>query len=162
MAYWIRDKFPEADMDKVIRMCLIHDLGEAFTGDIPSFLKTPDDSMREKMLLESWVATLPSPYAQEMLSLFPEMEALETVEAKIFKALDNLEAVIQHNESDISTWAENEYELNLTCGNSKVTFSDYLTKLRRLIREETIAKIKSQQIESHTFFSVKASIIFRG
>ena len=39
MAYWMRDEFPEADMDKVIRMCLIHDLGECFTGDIPTFRK---------------------------------------------------------------------------------------------------------------------------
>ena len=43
MAYWMRDEFPEADMDKVIRMCLIHDLGECFTGDIPTFRKTAAD-----------------------------------------------------------------------------------------------------------------------
>ena len=30
MAMLIAPEFPEADMDKVIRMCLIHDLGEAF------------------------------------------------------------------------------------------------------------------------------------
>ena len=40
LAYFVKDEFPEADMDRVIKMCLIHDLGEAFTGDIPSFLKT--------------------------------------------------------------------------------------------------------------------------
>lgn len=39
MAFFVRDEFPELDMDKVIRMCLIHDLGEAFTGDIPSLKK---------------------------------------------------------------------------------------------------------------------------
>ena len=32
MAFWLRDEFPQADMDRVIRMCLIHDLGECFTG----------------------------------------------------------------------------------------------------------------------------------
>lgn len=35
MAFWLRDEFPQADMDKVIRMCLIHDLGECFTGGHP-------------------------------------------------------------------------------------------------------------------------------
>ena len=49
MAYWLRDEFPEADMDKVIRMCLIHDLGEAFTGDIPTFLKTKADAGADKI-----------------------------------------------------------------------------------------------------------------
>ncbi len=36
MAFFMRDEFPEVDMDKVIRMCIIHDLGECFTGDIPT------------------------------------------------------------------------------------------------------------------------------
>ena len=40
MAMLLTEAFPEADMNKVIRMCLIHDLGEAFTGDIPTFEKT--------------------------------------------------------------------------------------------------------------------------
>ena len=44
------------------------------------------------------------------------METLETSEAKLYKALDNMEAVIQHNESDISTWLPLEYELQLTHG----------------------------------------------
>ena len=61
MAYFLRDKFPEADMDKVIKMLLIHDLGEAFTGDIPAFDKTADDSAREEELLGAWVAQLPQP-----------------------------------------------------------------------------------------------------
>ena len=114
MAFFLRDEFPRADMDKVLRMCLIHDLGECFTGDIPSFSKTPADEVREERLLHAWVDALPAPYAAEMRTLYREMAALETEEAKIYKALDKLEAVIQHNESDLSTWAENEYSLNLT------------------------------------------------
>ena len=47
MAYFIRDEFPEADMDKVLRMCLVHDMGEAFTGDIPAFEKTSEDERVE-------------------------------------------------------------------------------------------------------------------
>ena len=46
MAYFVKDEYPELDMDKVIRMCLIHDLGEAFTGDIPAFVKTEEDEER--------------------------------------------------------------------------------------------------------------------
>ena len=51
MAFFMRDEFPEADMDKVMRMCVIHDLGEAFTGDIPSFVKTAEQERDEEALL---------------------------------------------------------------------------------------------------------------
>ena len=80
-------------------------------------------------------------YAEEMNALYEEMEERKTVEAKIYKAIDNLEAVIQHNLSDISTWLPREYELNLTYADEKVAFSDYLTTLRQAIREDTIRKI---------------------
>ena len=53
-ALFLRDEFPALDMDRVIRMCLIHDLGECFTGDIPSFLKSGGDEERERSALETW------------------------------------------------------------------------------------------------------------
>ena len=145
MAYWISDEFPEADMSKVIKMLLIHDLGECFTGDIPTFLKTKEDEKKEEELLYRWVKTLPEPFCEEMLALYKEMEERQTTEAKIYKAMDSLEAVISHNESDIKTWAPNEYELNQVYGNDKVTFSEYLLKLRECIRRETLEKIEKQQ-----------------
>ena len=144
MAYWVADEFPEADMDKVIKMLLIHDLGECFTGDIPTCLKTKADEQKEEELLYAWVQTLPMPYREDMLSLYREMAERETMEAKIYKALDNLEAVISHNESDISTWEDNEYELNLVYGNDKVAFSEYLMKLRDTIRQETLEKMEKE------------------
>ena len=142
LAYWLRDDFPELDMDKVIRMCLIHDLGEAFTGDIPTFDKTRADEDREEALLFAWVESLPAPFRGEMAALYREMAALETPEAKLYKALDNLEAVIQHNESDLSTWAENEFSLNLTYGFDKAAWSPILTALRNAVRAETEARIE--------------------
>ena len=145
MAFWLRDEFPQADMDKVIRMCLIHDLGECFTGDIPSFLKSGGDEERERSALETWVASLPAPYSVELKTLYAEMDALETDEARLYKALDKLEAVIQHNESDIATWLPREYELNLTYADENVAFSDYLKRLREEIRRETRDKIAAAE-----------------
>ena len=123
-AMLLTEEYPEADMNKVIRMCLIHDLGEAFTGDIPTFDKTEADTQKEDALFDSWVQTLPAETRQEFSALLAEMNALETVEAKIYKALDKMEAVIQHNLSDLSTWIPLEYELNKTYANDKVAFSD--------------------------------------
>lgn len=141
VAFFLRDEFPEADMDKVTRMCLIHDLGECFTGDIPAFDKTAQDESTEEALLYQWVASLPSPCREEMRALYDEMAALETQEAQIYKALDKLEAVISHNESDISTWEDHEYDLQLTYGEQNVAFSPYLTALRQAVRQESLDKI---------------------
>ena len=139
------EEFRDVDMDRVIRMCLIHDLGECFTGDIPSFLKSGGDEERERSTLETWVASLPAPYSAELKTLYAEMNALETDEAKLYKALDKLEAVIQHNESDIATWLPREYELNLTYADENVAFSDYLKRLREEIRRETRNKIAAAE-----------------
>ena len=140
-AYFLRDEFPDLDMDKVIRMCLIHDLGECFTGDIPTFLKSDADTDKEDDLLARWVSTLPEPYCSDMTTLYAEMNALETDESRLYKALDKLEAVIQHNESPLDTWLPLEYELNLTYGDQNVAFSPYLTELRAAVRKDTERKI---------------------
>ena len=145
MAYWISDEFPQADMNKVIKMCLIHDLGECFTGDIPVFRKTPADEDWEEALLFAWVDALPGPLDAEMRALYAEMSARETLEARIYKALDGMEAVLQHNESDIHSWEPHEYELNLTYAADRTGFSPYLTRLRQAIREETEAKIQKAE-----------------
>ena len=145
MAYFMTDEFPELDMNKVIKMCLIHDLGECFTGDIPVFRKTPADEEREEALLFAWVDALPGPLDAEMRALYAEMSARETLEARIYKALDGMEAVLQHNESDIHSWEPHEYELNLTYAADRTGFSPYLTRLRQAIREETEAKIQKAE-----------------
>ena len=144
MAFLIKDEFPDADIDKVIKMCIIHDLGEAFTGDIPTFDKTKENEITEKSLLTQWLNSLPDTQQNEMTSLFEEMEKRETAEAKIFKAIDSLEALIQHNISDLSTWIPKEYELNKTYADDKVAFSEYLMLLREEIRKDTMNKIGEQ------------------
>jgi len=146
MAMLLTPEFPEADMDKVIRMCLIHDIGEAFTGDIPTFWKTQDDEAREDMLLAGWVSALPEDTRDTWRDLLEEMEALQTAEARIYKALDKLEAVISHNESDISTWLPLEYDLQLTYGTENVAFSSYFRELKELIDQWTREKIAREAI----------------
>ena len=76
-----------------------------------------------------------------MAALYAEMDALETPEAKLYKSIDKLEAVIQHNESPISTWEPHEYELNRTYATDIVQFSDYLKVLRAEILKDTNDKI---------------------
>ena len=79
------EEYQDFDMDKVIRMCLIHDLGESFTGDIPTFEKDSADEKVEDDLFERWVDAFPEPQRAEWLGLLAEMKALETKEAKLYK-----------------------------------------------------------------------------
>ena len=145
MAFLLRDVFPEADIDKVTRMCLIHDLGECFTGDIPVFAKTDADRKTEGDLLAEWVRTLPQPLSDSMTALYAEMNAQETLESRIYKSLDRLEAVIQHNESPICTWEPHEYELNRTYAIDSVAFSPWLAALRQEILQDTLNKIETEK-----------------
>jgi putative hydrolase of HD superfamily len=145
MAMLVANEFPEADMNKVIRMCLIHDLGEAFTGDIPSFEKTKEDETKEEIALSDWVDTFPEPERTEWKALYAEMKALESVESKIYKALDKMEAVIQHDESDISTWIPLEYDLQLEYGKANVTFSSYMKELKKEVDKMTCDKIEHEK-----------------
>ena len=114
MAMLCADEYPGLDMNKVIKMCLIHDFGEAITGDIPAFWKTEEHEKEEDRAVAHLLSLLPAGTREEFASLFAEMKAMDTGEAKLYKALDNLEVLVSHNEADLSTWLPREYEENLT------------------------------------------------
>ena len=142
MAMLMADEFPGVDMDKVIRMCLVHDIGEAITGDIPTFLKTDADRVVEGREVDALIGGLPAPWPETLGALFEEMDAQQTLESKIYKALDRMEAIQSHNESDVSTWLPLEFELNLTYGESNAAFHPYLRRLRAEMRRDTEAMIE--------------------
>lgn len=144
MALLLREEFAALDIDRVVDMCLIHDLGECFTGDIPAFLKTEEDREKEDSLLQRWVASLPEELSARLGALYAEMDAQQTQESRLYKALDKLEAVIQHNESPLSTWSENEYELNKSYATDAVAFSPWLRALRAEILKDTLEKIETE------------------
>lgn len=150
MAMLLEPELPELDMDRVLRMCIIHDLGEAITGDIPTFLKTDGDEAVESDALSGLVALLPDPQRGMLTKLFAEMDALETPEARFYKALDKIEAVIQHNESDIATWMPLEYDLNRTYAITETAAFPYLRQLRAAVLEDTEAKIAAAAAQGIT------------
>ena len=80
-----------------------------------------------------------------MEALFEEMEAMETQEARLYKSLDKLEALIQHNEADISTWIPLEYDLQMTYGNEECKFTEYIQRLRDEVRKDSKRKIEESK-----------------
>lgn len=141
LALLLEKEQPDIDMRRVIELALVHDLGEAVTGDIPSFLKTERDESVESDALSQIVSLLPAPEGERLRSLFQEWEAGSTREARFCRALDKLEAVISHNESDIATWLPLEYTLNQTYGEREAEEFDCLKALRTTLRADTRRKI---------------------
>lgn len=85
---------------------------------------------------------LPENESGMLKELFDEMAALETSEAKLYKALDNMEAVLSHNEAPLSTWLPREYEENLTYGGENVEWSEWTKKLKAQLNADSEEKIK--------------------
>ena len=151
MAYLLREYAnEEVDIAKVMLMCLIHDIGEAVTGDIPTFDKTTKHEEIEKLAVDNLLKNLPDCLCQEFTALFSEMEALETREAKVYKALDKLEAVIQHNESDPSTWLPLEFDLQKTYAAKSVQGFPFLEKIQDQLVEDTDEIIAEYRKRSKT------------
>ena len=149
MALLCADEYPELDMIKVLKMCLIHDFGEAVTGDIPSFYKTADHEETEARAVRELVSSLPTDMAAEFTALYDEMDALATPEAKLFKALDNMEAVVSHNEASLDTWIPLEFTENMVYGESAASFSDWTRGLRAELRRESEDKVAKAVAEGY-------------
>jgi len=141
MALLLKEEFPALDMERVVSMCLVHDLGEAVTGDIPTFLKTNGDEKVEDNAVAGLLSTLPEPERGRIAQLFSEIQAQKTPEARLFKALDKIEAVIAHNESDLSTWLPLEYDLQLTYGVQEASAFPYMQALRAAVKQDSLDKI---------------------
>jgi len=137
----LKDKFPDADFNKIIKMCLVHDFGEAVTGDIPAFNKTKADEKTEQNSVLELLKDISEPLNSELIGLFNEIDEGITREAKLLKALDKLEAVISHNEAEISTWLPLEFELNLIYGKEECEGFDYMKALREQLKNNSIKKI---------------------
>ena len=147
MAYLVKDEFPETDINKVILMCLFHDFGEAVTGDIPAFEKNEKDEKVEADAVAALLADLPEGYREEMEGLFQEMKEQWTPEARLWKALDKMEAVLQHNQASIETWLPLEYELQMNYGEKEVAYSPYLMELKKKLNEDSRKKIELHHAE---------------
>lgn len=137
----------ELNLLKAIKIALIHDLPEIITGDIAYFKHMFDDEAKtkkeqdEKLAIKSLVSDLPLNCKDELIQLWNEYISQNTYEAKIIKAIDKLEAQIQHNEADISVWNEHDRKHHLTFLNKFCDFDDLLKNLRILVQKESSEKL---------------------
>lgn len=134
-------RLPGLNREKVLMMSLIHDMGELYGGDISAAL-CPDPQEKtdeESRAVRKAFSLLPEREAESLLALWREYNANATPEARLVKALDKAETIIQHNQGRnrrLSTTGsisatENEY----------FEGSGFLRELRTLLDEETAAKL---------------------
>lgn len=144
-AWLLKDEFSGLDMEKVMHMCLVHDMGEAVTGDIPCFDKTDEARAVEGEEIRKIAEMLDGRRKQEFLDLHREMEENVTKESRLFHVLDKMEAVIQHNEADLSTWLPLEYDLQMNYGAEEAREFAVTGKLRDLVLEVSRRKIMEKE-----------------
>jgi putative hydrolases of HD superfamily len=116
MAMVLETYFPEADMARVLKICIVHDLGEALNGDIPAPLQSEELSKaaNERNDFLKLMEDLPAEIKKELIGLWDEYEHASSPEAKAAKALDKLETIIQHNQGKNPD--DFDYSFNLDYG----------------------------------------------
>jgi putative hydrolase of HD superfamily len=131
----LEPQFPGLDIGRVIRLCLVHDLGEAISGDTPAPLQTPDDGRiaRERADFATVIAPLDAPAQAALSSLWDEYAAGETLEARLAKALDKIETVDQHNLGANPPGFDHGFDV--TYGRRHADLVPGLRALRRLVEQ---------------------------
>ena len=145
MAMALEDKLAGLDMLKIMKMCVIHDLGEAIHGDIPAVEKSqhPNKSEQEKADLLRLTRSLDEPHRAVILALWQEYEDGVSPEAKAVKALDKLETILQHNQGINPPGFD--YGFNLTYGQKHTSTDPLFVLIRSILDERTRERISEHK-----------------
>ena len=146
MALVLRPSFPEVDFEKLVKICIVHDLGEAIGGDIPA----PEQARRagakagdERRDLIALLEPLPEPLRREIVALWDEYEANATPEARLAKGLDKLETILQHSQGENPPGFD--YRFNIGYGRQYTAHHPVLAELRQMLDAETEARARAAQ-----------------
>ncbi len=145
------------NVEKALQMAIIHDLVEAITGDIPIFESQEPARKQQKIIAEQQAIAeikniLNNSLGDDLYMLWQEYEDKTSIEAKFVNALDKIEAQLQHNEADLSTWLEQEklmlfqhHWIDRHC-----EFDETICLLNSLVKQQSIAKLTKhgENIES--------------
>ena len=134
------EEFPELDRSRVLVMCLIHDLGEIYEGDISAaLLPDPAKKLNEELrAVRKVFSLLPADTGKKYLEIWQEYAEASTNEALFVKAMDKAETIIQHNQG--KNPPDFDYEFNLTYGAEYFQGNELLAELRKRLDRETRKK----------------------
>jgi putative hydrolase of HD superfamily len=136
------------NVEKALKMAVIHDLAEAITGDIPIFESHDNQIKQQKILAEQAAmqemrAILNNDMGEELFMLWQEYENKQSAEAKFVNALDKIEAQLQHNEADLSTWLEREKLMVFQSQwvDRHCEYDEIIRLFNSLVKQQAIAKL---------------------
>lgn len=137
MAVVLEKEFPRINIEKLLKLCIVHDLGEALNGDIPAVDQTDDvnKAVEERKDLMELARPLPPERQKEILGLWDEYENAVSQEAKVAKALDKLETLLQHTQG--KNPGNIDYQFNMTYGKQYTDYDPVTRELRAIIDIET-------------------------
>jgi len=144
LALVLGPRFPGVSMERLLRICIVHDLGEAIGGDIPAPVQAerarqaPDaggKATQERRDLLELLAPLPGEARDEITALWDEYEEARTPEARLAKGLDKLETILQHTQG--KNPPDFDYRFNLGYGRQYTSGDPLLAAVRALLDEET-------------------------
>ncbi len=137
MALVFADEFGNIDLLRLVKLCIVHDLGEALSGDVPAVMQTEGSgkSAQERADLEVLTRSLDPVKRAEILGLWEEYEAAASPEAVLAKGLDKLETILQHNQGQNP--ADFDYAFNLGYGRRQTSAHPLLAEIRALLDQET-------------------------
>jgi putative hydrolases of HD superfamily len=137
MVLLFEKQYPDIDILKLIKICVVHDLGEAINGDIAAVDQVDgvDKGAEERKDLKLLISPLPSNLREEIISLWDEYENASSSEALLSKAFDKLETILQHTQGKNPT--DFNYGFNLSYGKKYTSYDDLTSKVRAMIDKDT-------------------------
>lgn len=143
MALVLESSLPGIDMARLLKLCVIHDLGEAIGGDISATLQPPEGkAAQERLDLLTLLEPLPAAVRDEIVDLWDEYEDARTAEARLAKALDKLETIMQHNQGQNPPTFD--YRFNLEYGRDYTAADPLIGAIREILDAETLAHASEQ------------------
>ncbi|MFK7792248.1 MAG: HD family hydrolase [Devosiaceae bacterium] len=129
----------------LLKLAILHDLGEAITGDVPAIHQHGDQSARqaaERAAVHTLSASLDSELAGNITALAADYDGGLSKEAKLMKGLDKLETMLQHiTAEDPATF---DYQFNLGYGRAWTDQGPLLPIIRARIDALTQERIAAK------------------
>lgn len=107
MAVILEKQAPKnVDINRVVKMCLIHDLIEIYAGDTFAYdiQANKGKEEREQAAGDKLFSILPGKQGEELKNLWTEFDAMETPDAKYAASLDRLQPFIHNILTNGHTW----------------------------------------------------------